>query len=292
MGSVIFIILGSLIINVISITADTTKRTNSQLEADRVARDCFSLIGKDLEGLSSPYKSKSDSSLQLLVNPSNGEIPITHSHSDSLFFQSSVARSRKYGNLAIVGYFIIRDIDLSSPTKSRLQLRRIFIDPESPTKNSDYNIYSQNAPWLDHTLVYKYGPETWDQDFAAGQEGWVADGVLGMWVRCLDKSGNPILIDRNGLTQNGGYNSRKGYRTSTFTSPPNSMPSFIEIGLVCCSPFDVPNIRSLPTSNTASPQSFYSDIINFKNKAKQENPNIKSIESFTRLYKIHNSLEI
>jgi prepilin-type N-terminal cleavage/methylation domain-containing protein len=309
-------VMGVLIMSVINNTSSITSRTAARLDANRVARECLDLIGQDLSAIRTPYANSSVNSsigtgatngLQMSVNPTSVDAKYRNPH--TFFWQASVSRNQKYGNLAVVGYFVQKD--LQTDTRSnRLQLRRVYVEPEnpnSPPSSPEYLIYSDPNNWHPTALLQKFAPDDAATDNANGQRGWVADGVLAMWVRSLDPLGNPITRDSAGAALNYTYNSRKAYiyTNSVGTNYPSGksiassgvnprgydpapvVPAFLEVGLVCVAPRDVRQIKSLPTPTAVSPANFHADIQNFTQAVRTMNPQVKSVESFTRKYRLY-----
>lgn len=312
----ILTVMGVLILSVINNTSSITSRTAARLDANRVARECLDLIGQDLSGIRNSYANSSVNSgissgatngLQMSVNPTTVDAKYRNPH--SIFWQASVSRNQKYGNLAVVGYFVQKDL-ASDSRSNRLQLRRVYVEPENPNtppSSPEYLIYQDPTNWYPNTLLQKFAPDDAATDNANGQRGWVADGVLAMWVRSLDPQGNPILQDSAGSALNYTYNSRRSYTytNSGVTNYPSGksiaanaanprgydpapvVPAFLEVGLVCVAPRDVRQIKTLPVPTAVSPTNFHTDIQNFTQAVRAQNPQVKSVESFTRKYRLY-----
>lgn len=282
-AAALFLLLMALLLTVISSTTTIASKTSEQIEATRIARESFDLIGRDITSASLPWNRTNANSLQFLVNPA-AATTAGFTNRDSMFWQAPVARDATKGNLAILGYFVLQQLTPNS-RDSRLQLRRVFIDPKST--NGDYNIYS-NSTWLTDTILKDFGPLTADADNSNAQKGWVSDGVLGMWVRCLDKTGNFYTTP---------YDSRAakfGSNAPTVSYPANyqysRLPAFVEVTLVCVAPREIVKVGDLsgmPTTSTNA--SFPNDITAYVNLLRTNNPGAKSINSFTRKFRLLNS---
>lgn len=316
----IFSLIAVMIFTIISNTANITSSTTARLDTTRVARECFDLIGNDLRVLPPPYNNRiaytlnpsldltKTSSIQMLLNnPGTGSTPSgieNYSYPHSIFWQAPLARNKNYGNLAVVGYYLLRDLQ-ANPKNTRLQLRRLYVEPEVPADpppaSANYLIYDQANAWCPSALLKKFAPDTLAEDNSNGQKGWVADGVLAMWIRCLDSRGQPIVTKADGaaITPPYSYNSRDSYRYSdTSLSPaairyPESqsaaLPSYIEVALVCIAPKDMVRITSLPTASATNPANFYDEVEIFTKGARSMNPGVKSIESFYRKFRIYST---
>lgn len=309
----ILAVMGVLILSVISSTSNVASQTAARLDANRVARECLDLIGHDLGGIRTPYARASvttavptgmTNGLQMSVNPATVNAKFRHPH--SFFWQTAGSRNTRFGNLAVVGYFVLQDIQ-SDPKNSRLQLRRLHVEPDDPdATSSDYRIYTNPTDWHPDALLEKFAPGDAATDNANGQRGWVADGVLAMWIRSLDPQGNPITVDAAGGSSSYAFDSRRAYAYTTNGTtvypagkhlagtslnprgydPAAAVPAFLEVGLVCVAPRDVKNIKELPATTATNPTNFHTEIQNFADAVRAQNPQVKSVESFTRKYRL------
>ena len=277
-ASALFIMLLTLLLSVMNNTTSISSKAIAQIEATRIARESLDLIGHDIASASLPWSRTSTNSLEFLVNSSN--------YYNSMFWQAPLARDSTNGNLAIVGYFVLRDVQADA-RESRFQLRRVYIEPDST--NGDYTIYS-NPSWITASTYTDFGPATAAADNTNAIKGWVADGILGMWVRCLDKSGGVIA---------GPYDSRSAkYGATNWTNsypssyPYSRLPAFVEVALVCVSPREVVRITNFTAANTvnmANPTNFSAGVTAYVDTMRTNNPGAKSITSFTRKFRIYNS---
>jgi len=312
----VLMLMGVLILSVINNTSSVAAQAASRLDANRVARECLDLIGRDLAGLRIPYANSSLNSgiptggtngLQMAVNPTSVDAKFQNPH--SMFWQSAVSRNRKYGNLAVIGYFVLKDL-AADPKDNRLQLRRVSVEPENPNPppaSPDYLIYNDPTNWHPNALLEKFAPDDATDDNAAGQRGWVADGVVALWVRTLDPLGNPITTDATGAALNGTFDSRKGYsyvsdgatvypggrqlaasaNNPRGYDPVPMAPAFLEVGLVCVAPRDAQRITMLPPATATAPANFHADMKAFTDAVRAGNPQAKSVESFSRIYRLY-----
>jgi type II secretory pathway pseudopilin PulG len=286
-GALLVLLLG-ILFNVITNTTNVISRATEQIDVTRVARESLDLIGRDVSKAALPWSRSSTNSLQFLLNPSGA--PPNMSNPDSLFWQAPVARNDGRGNMAIIGYFVLRDLQTATPAKSRLQLRRAFIEAQTSTgaANSSYIIYSNPSAWANSTIFSSFAPSSYDADNLAAQKGWVADGVLGMWIRLLDRTGTPLTSTT--------FDSRNA--ASTFLDSKNTtnkvvyptnysvLPSFVEVTLVCVAPRQVQRIKTLPTAPVTSATNFEAPIATFMQQVKTQNPGIDSINTFNRKFRI------
>jgi len=282
----IFSILGMLIFVAMDRTASLSTQARERIEAGRVSQECLDLIGRDLSKATIAYDRTASNSLQLQVNPPS--LDDRYANPSAILWQAPVARSTAQGNLAIIGYFALRDLQ-ADPANNRLQLRRLYVEPDAA---SDYKIYS-STDWHASDLLEKFAPNSGADDDANGHRGWVADGVLGLWVRCLDASGNPITKTANGTLTGNSFDSRQAFssgapdnRIYPTSSTYSALPAFVEVGIVTCSPRDMKRIGSLPAyPANHGPETFYEDMAAFVEQARASNPQAKSINGFSR--KIH-----
>jgi type II secretory pathway pseudopilin PulG len=107
------------------------------------------------------------------------------------------------GALCCVGYYLYRD-----DTRQFYRLKRVFIPPPTDAKPSPYfpqmvNIGDPRDPALRTNPVNadwftrKWDAQAFDEEDAANSHAVVssaADGVVAMWVQCLDVLGKPIPL--------------------------------------------------------------------------------------------------
>jgi len=274
----LFVLLGNVLISTTRISAQATSRLN----AARLGREVFELIGRDLSQVVSSRSSLSTKApLQFWVNPP--QLDNSQQNATAIFWQSSVARDRNLGSVAVVGYFV-------QNSGTRPQLRRVLIEPKDPL----YKIYSDSANWLPASSIAAFGAPSG----GSGQpdRGWVADGVLGLWVRCLDSNGNVISTDGAGNARGYKFDSQKGYQSGSGADKIvygtfNALPAFVEVGMVCIAPNDVDQIKNLPSAAAVSPANFETEMAAFLSTFNQANPRVKSGTSVTRRFRLYGAYQ-
>lgn len=285
-GVAVLSMLLVLIFNVIDRTGSLSSGSMSKMEAARIARECFDLIGRDLSGALLPYNRAATDSLQFLVSPEDLDSSYANPH--SLFWQAPLASSSENGNLAMAGYFVLREVVASDPKENRFQLRRLYVEQSDTNR---FGLLSTNGgtPWYE-ALAPEFAPTSESPQTAQNFKGWVADGVLGLWVRCLDAKGNPIKLSAAGTDLRASFDSRKAFQTDRNRYPSkdfSALPAFVEVGMVTCSPSDVRKITRLPASGTSrTPDTFYKDLNAFASALQTDNPGAKSITVSVRLIPI------
>lgn len=287
-ASALFLILMVLLMTVISNTTTIASKTSEQIEATRIARESLDLIGRDIVSATIPWNRTNTNSLQFVVNPA--ALTAAYANRDAMFWQAPLVRDATNGNLAIVGYFVSRDF-VAGSRDSRLQLRRTYIEPGN---TNTYKIYSTPNAWLDAATFSDFGPTgagSAEIDNQNAQRGWVADGILGMWVRCLDRTGSAIVNTTNsGIA---GFDSRLGYRISGkqwYPTNYSALPAFVEVTLVCMAPRELGKLKALPTTPTTTTNAnFPATISTYVDQVRAGNPGVKSIASFSRKFRLQNS---
>ncbi|MEO7934190.1 MAG: prepilin-type N-terminal cleavage/methylation domain-containing protein [Chthoniobacterales bacterium] len=288
-ASTIFLLLAVLLASVVEGVGRVSSQASTRLEVERISREAFDLIGRDIAIASLPWSRSATNSLQFISNPDGlaGELCQPH----SIFWQAPLAHggAATNGNLAIVGYCVLSDLQANG-SQSRFQLRRVFISPEVAGASSNYLIYDKPNEWITPTIVREFAPQSAQTDKDDAYKGWIADGVLAMWVRCLDRTGNPIVLNAAGSTAGYHFDSRAGYRSDGINRYPSgylTLPPFVEIALVCVAPTDVLRIVSLPPTGATSPSSFELETNAFADAVRQANPGVKSLRVFTRKFRIY-----
>lgn len=234
---VVLSILSLLLFTILNQVSSTWTQVGSQIEMQQNGRSILNLIASELRvaalpqnrvnpNVTLPNSDPYDPSLQLIVDPpqlpANGtEYLCPH----AIFWQAPIATDTTYGNLAEIGYFIRWDTTTppAKPTNPRAVLCRFFVNPTAPgAGGSNYLIYPPNPlgdwtpnTWISSAVLDAVAPGTSGPTTTANTyPGWFADNVIGLWVRCLDGNGNPIvMIPANGsypLT-NYSFDSRLGY---------------------------------------------------------------------------------
>lgn len=282
----VFIIFLLLLTGVVSSVSALSSQASSRLEAVRLGREVFQVMAQDLEQIPRTATARrADTPLQFLVNPPSTMVPETFQNPISAFWQSSIARDRSSGNLAIVGYFVER------PPNSLPQLRRVLIEP---SEAAHYFLYSTDEPWLSPTLVSNFSTSVSNGDGLTHDRGWVADGVLALWVRCLDQNGN--IISRNGAGEQVGwtFDSQAGFRSGQgeneiIRSGVSAAPAFVDIGLVLVPTRDLPRLDSIPMPVAGVPANMEETIADYVQAVEQANPGVQSVTSLVRRFPLGGS---
>lgn len=282
-ASALFLVILAILLGVMNSTTLIASDASRRIEASRIARESLDLMGRDLTGATLPWARDKTNSLQFVVNPAGN----VFANRDALFWQAPIVRestNNTGGDLAVVGYFVLRDLQANA-AESRFQLRRVYVDP----KSSDYQVYGTNSTtWLPD--LTQFAPPA-SADKTNAQKGWVADGVLGMWVRCFDRSGNvlpnstnfdsraPLFGQTNAMTNS--YPSTKvvnyGGRSFTNTFAYSRLPASVEVTLVCVAPRDRLRIKTLPSST---------NVTTYAEQVRALNPGVKSVNSFSRKFQL------
>lgn len=281
----IFLILVLLLAAVVNSSTTLSSQATARLEAVRLTREILALFNRDLaEAAMTRPSLGTNVPLQFLVNPDNAFVGPEFKNPSSIFWQSSMARDHVAGNVAVVGYFVQR------PSSNQSQLRRVFLQPQ----DSLYRLYDASNNWISSNVVGAFAAPSGPPSTANSDQGWVADGVLGLWIRCLDANGNVISNDGAGLPKGYSFDSRRGFRSGTGTnqliySTFNAYPAFVDVGLVCVSPRDVHRIDSFPAFASTSPTNMESEMAAFLTSFNSANPRVKSGVSILRRFPLNRS---
>lgn len=308
----ILTILGLLLCVVIGNMIQLSSQATSSLSVNQNAREALDLIGRDLTKAALPWSRGTvnttiSNTLQFVVNPTLSGLPASPVYAcpHTMFWQAPISRNQSSGDLAIVGYFVLSDLQ-TDRSKSRFQLRRVYIEPQdtTPTYANNYSIYSSPTTtptfgvptWLSVTNLANFGPTTLAADAGSipPYAGWVADGVLAMWVRCLDRQNNPItqyfsVAGNASVTTNYQYDSHFGYYSSPYIYTSNVVPAYVEVGLVCIAPPDVAKLSALPAYSATTPNNFTTEIQAFAAAVRTNNPSVKSVVIYDREFYLYGS---
>jgi type II secretory pathway component PulJ len=287
-AAALFILILSILSGVISSVTSMSSQATARLDAVRQGREIFDLIQKDLsQMLTANFALGSNSTPQFLVNPAAALFPVADRNPTAFFWQAPIARDRSAGNLAIVGYFVHR------PSATQSQLRRILIEP-SDTMN--YNLYSGltnvSTNWLTPSVAAQFSGSGSSAGSTNADRGWVANGVLGLWVRCLDANGNVITKNGSGTDVGWAFNSRAGFRSGTTAADKiirtgvNAFPAFVDVGIVCVAAREADRISSLPAIPPGSPETFHNDINAYLTNVQAVNPRLKTVTALTRRFRV------
>lgn len=227
MASAVLSLIVVLLMQVAGMVSNTWSQGHGRTERRQNGRALVDFIGRELRSAALPVDPRFTGSvpdLQFVVNPAG--VPARYRHPQAAFWQAPLATSTVHGNMAEIGYFVRWDD--SSPTP-RASLCRIFLNPGA----GDHLVYSQLS-WMTEAVLNSSAPA----DAANSYRGLFAENVVGLWVRCLDASGNAITQPEVGA---GGYDSRVGYAdqvhesTGTVANVTRSapvLPTAVEVSVV------------------------------------------------------------
>lgn len=213
------------------------------------------------------------------ANPANSTVIPNYALSPhAIFWQAPIAKNTSAGDLACVGYFIKWD---TTNGRAKAQLCRYFVDPSA---TNDYLIYQMDgtaaANWLAN--IPTVAPAS-----SANLQGWFANDVVALWMRCLDSYGQPITQTAAGTTLNGGFgfDSRQGFIDSSgavHVAP--ALPAAVEIALVTLDQATAAKLTGAVTATPTSPANFHQDISNFMNNVLPANVRAGAQIFFTTVY--------
>jgi hypothetical protein len=142
-------------------------------------------------------------------------------NSSALFWQSAL-KSGSSGDIAEIGYYLDKDF----------RLRRFYVAPD----NASYNIFAAPPSALAAPWVSNFDPVAQPALFST-----VADGILGLWVRCMDQNGEAIPWYQTAIQYNsaasfqpaipGQFSSFK-YTSAATTAQAHLLPYSIEITVI------------------------------------------------------------
>lgn len=219
---------------VVSQISKIWRTADAHIQRQMTGRALLQFIVRDLEMamLQTPYPAAKSPNLRFIANLP-GFIPEAILNPHAIFWQAPVAMNRSKGDLAEVGYFVRWDTT-SLPGVAKAQLCRFMVDPSDVDHYQIYTSTLDGLPvqWPEGGIIDRVAPATAAQD----HRGWFADHVIALWVRCLDRAGNPILATADGSVLNGGYgyDSEQGYRSPALLTPwPTPLlPASVEVVLV------------------------------------------------------------
>jgi len=229
----ILAILLLLVGGILNQVSSTYTQISSQIDRHQNGRTILAMIASDLRPAALPIDRSNLYNLQLLVDPTN-LVNVTsptlnggasssqgggYLNAHAIFWQAPIATANlngASGKMAEVGYFV-RWVNPAS-SNPRAILCRFFVNPGDP----NYVIYSQPTAWLTPACLDSAAPGYSTTGTTVSQiypgTGWFADNVIGLWVRCLDANGAPIVYTAatslaNAQTVNYSFDSRLGYLT-------------------------------------------------------------------------------
>lgn len=193
-----------------------------QLQAERAITD---YIGRELQAALLPINRPSQTDLQFVVNPAS--VSSTYRNRDAIFWQMPLASDATMGDVAEVGYFVRWDeSDASNP---RSLLGRFYVNPTS----ADYLIHTSPDAWITDAVLNSVAPAV-RTDTDSSYMGLFVENVIGLWVQCLDSSGQVITMNDTGVAFAGAtYDSRQGYTDSEGTvRTRGALPVAVKLSLV------------------------------------------------------------
>jgi len=264
----IFSMIVVTMVSLVSQTGNIWRSGEGQNQRRSNGRALLQYISRELQqaaipvGLPMSISNQSPANLQFIasvdINASNSTVvPANALSPHAIFWQAPIAKNASAGDLACVGYFVKWD---SSNGRARAQLCRYFVDPAS---SNDYLIYQQNGGvatnWLGNLAAVAPAAST-------NLQGWFADDVVALWVRCLDASGQPITKTAAGTSINNGFgfDSRQGYTDSAgVVHAAPSLPPAVEIALVTLDQVTAAKLTSPVMASAQSPTNFHQAIDTF-----------------------------
>ncbi len=260
----IFSLIVITMVTLVSQTSNIWRSGEGQNQRRSSGRAMLQYIAREMQQAALPVSLPVNSgtlapaNLQFLAsveNPTNATyIPAEALMPHAVFWQAPIAKDTSAGDLASVGYFVKW---ITNNNRPRAQLCRYFVDPSSP----NYLVYQRNgvkpANWLAN--ISTVAPATTNN-----LQGWFADDVIALWVRCLDAYGQPITTTATGASMNRGFgfDSRQGYTDSAgVVHAAPALPEAVEIAMVT---LDQATARKLSAPvyapSTISPKNFHRDI--------------------------------
>jgi len=218
-------ILFLLLFGILNQLSGTWTQIRAQIYRHQNGQAILGLIASDLRVAMLPQNRMETHSLQLVVDPPAllTASPNNYLFPHAIFWQAPIATNTTNGNIAEVGYFIRWDTT-TNPSNPRATLCRFFVNPS----DANYLIYSTTQSWLTPAILDAVAPAT-----TSPYQGWFADNVIGLWVRCLDANGVPITQtatavgqQSSALTTNYSFDSRLGYLSSNAGGTPAYIPKY------------------------------------------------------------------
>jgi len=286
----ILTLLSAMLVGILSAVNRQWSLAQAQIERCQDGRAILDKMGSELKSAALPANLSSTTGLQFIVNPPSAEgnsfgINSSYLNSSAIFWQAPIAHNTALGDIAEVGYFVKWGGTNSSNPQA--ELCRFFVDPavvqnSASVSNTNFLIYSQPGSWLTPNLIDAVAPAS----SAGNYVGWMADNVVGLWVRCLDAYGQPIMKSAPGAipTVNYaayGFDSRMGYTDSRgnvkngvsqlssgpgFTQNLCALPASVDIAIVVLDSKSALRITTAITpgaTSTVTLDSFWTDINTF-----------------------------
>ena len=248
-------ILVVLLLGILNQLSSTFTEIRAQIYRHQNGQAILGLIASDLRVAMLPQNRTDTNSLELLVDPKSllTASPNNYLFPHAIFWQAPIASNTTNGNIAEVGYYIQWD-QTTNPNNPKPMLYRFFVNPGDP---NNYLIYTNPQNWLTLSILNNVDPPPSPSNTT--YQGWFADNVIGLWVRCLDANGVPITQTApaagsgktSPVTTDYSFDSRLGYMStdasssskqiakyayydpgSVQTTVAGSLPSTIEIAIV------------------------------------------------------------
>lgn len=227
-------LLTVLLMGIMSQMVRLSQSTQSRAERLEKAGTALEMITRDLTAAIMPVDPTRSDTLQLKLNPP--ELEGLYQSPGAIFFQAPLAANQSQGDIAEIGYFI----KWSSPPGEtpNAKLCRFSVDPA----DSDSYLIESGQPWITASLLeQKAGGDV------PGYDGLVSEGVIALWIRCLDAEGHYHYT----------WNSR--------SQSPKRLPVAIEIALVVIDNRTAVKLESIPTFRPTTADKFEEDISFFLN---------------------------
>jgi prepilin-type N-terminal cleavage/methylation domain-containing protein len=201
---------------------------SGNVERRRNVRALTDYIGTELKAAMLPIQTvnlATTGNLQLLVNPSNSQVPTAYQNSDSIFWQAPLATEATYGDIAEIGYFVKWQDNGNG--QSLPVLCRFFVNPSitgtdgSVSSNPNFLVFDPDPNrWLSSGLVDVVAPAT----SSSGYRGLFCENVVGLWIRSYSVDGKELPRS---------FDSRQGYdcamqKTVTNADGSNSVQTWTE----------------------------------------------------------------
>jgi type II secretory pathway pseudopilin PulG len=220
----IFSIISILLLVLLNQVAGSWALIQNQIDTRQNGRAILTMMANDVRGAALPVDKANVSNLQFVIDPTNfigGTPNLLNPH--AFFWQAPIATDSTYGKMAEVGYFVQWDTSISSNPKPILC--RFFLNPTTRVSpaNTNYGILTSPGSWINPTLATNVAPGVFNSTANNNYSGWVADNVVGLWVRGVDSAGYPITNTAftNSVStavvstsDTYAYDSRQGYTTS------------------------------------------------------------------------------
>lgn len=216
-------------------TAYSSSESNKErLQNERVLGE---MIREELQAALLPINRPSQTGLQFVVNPA--DLSDEFKNRDAIFWQAPIATDQTLGDIAEIGYFI--QWNHAETGNPRASLCRFMVNQGNKgMPDSNFLIHSNPSHWLSDTLLSTVSPA----DRKNGYRGLFAENVVGLWIRCLESTGKPIVHDASGATyENNTYDSRRGY-TDGAKSAICALPAAVEISLLLLDPQTAARVTS------------------------------------------------